>query len=224
MPGDIWRMTFWNGDSVLLFLGFQGHEGGWKDLETNLAQYKEWIFSFLELTKKKENAVFLTEEWVHHQCKSRGIYPESCFWKEKHKDYCQSISNTKILRPKKVNEMWEKDQEGKRKTVCNCPTHSVERSKALSLPLLLFHFYSFSLLLPFYIFVVCLTSLWSVISILSILLIILVLCSRKQKQSRFYTADKVLWIACYCVKCSVNTYPKIQFSKLLCRLFTWTHR
>lgn len=40
--------------------------------------------------------------------------------------------------------MWEKDQEGKRKTVCNCPTHSVERSKALSLPLLLFHFYSFS--------------------------------------------------------------------------------
>lgn len=137
------------------------------------------------------------------------------------------------LLPKHFQHTNSQTQESKRdvgersrreKKNCNCPTHSVERSKALSLPLLLFHFYSFSLLLPFYIFVVCLTSLWSVISILSILLIILVLCSRKQNQSRFYTADKVLWIACYCVKCSVNIYPKIQFSKLLCRLFTWTHR
>lgn len=34
---------------------FTGQEGGWEDVGTNLAEYKNWIFSFSEIPKKQNN-------------------------------------------------------------------------------------------------------------------------------------------------------------------------
>lgn len=132
---------------------FTGQESGWEDVGTNLVEYKNWIFSFLEIPKKQKTNIGWKHNLPHRGMSfiintNAGILPKSCTWKEKAEITTNPFSNTKIHRPKRVKETWEKDKE--KKTNENKRTVTVQQiwlkgTRLLLLPLLLFLFFSLHL-------------------------------------------------------------------------------